>query len=74
MEENEYWEAVRSRNRAYDGVFAYAVRSTGIYCRPSCPSRRPQRERVQFFGSPDEAERAGYRALPALPARQADAR
>ena len=41
MEENEYWEAVRSRNRAFDGVFVYAVRSTGIYCRPS-PLRRPR--------------------------------
>ena len=62
MEEIEYWEAVRSRNRAFDGVFVYAVRSTGIYCRPSCPSRRPQREHVQFFGSPAGAEQAGYRA------------
>ena len=62
MEEIEYWEAVRSRNRAFDGVFVYAVRSTGIYCRPSCPSRRPQREQVQFFGSPAGAEQAGYRA------------
>ena len=62
MEEIEYWEAVCSRNRAYDGVFVYAVRSTGIYCRPSCPSRRPRREHVQFFGSPAEAEQAGYRA------------
>ena len=62
MEEIEYWEAVRGRNRAYDGVFVYAVRSTGIYCRPSCPSRRPRRDHVQFFGSPAGAEQAGYRA------------
>ena len=62
MEEIEYWEAVCSRNRAFDGVFVYAVRSTGIYCRPSCPSRRPRREHVQFFGSPAGAEQAGYRA------------
>ena len=62
MEETDYWEAVRNRNRAFDGVFVYAVRSTGIYCRPSCPSRRPRREQVQYFGTPDEAERAGYRA------------
>jgi AraC family transcriptional regulator of adaptative response/methylated-DNA-[protein]-cysteine methyltransferase len=62
MEETEYWEAVRSRNRAFDGIFVYAVRSTGIYCRPSCPSRRPRREHVQFFDSPAEAEQAGYRA------------
>ena len=62
MEEIEYWEAVRSRNRAFDGVFVYAVRSTGIYCRPSCPSRRPRREHVLFFRSPDEAANVGYRA------------
>ena len=62
MEEIEYWEAVCSRDREYDGAFVYAVRSTGIYCRPSCPSRRPRREHVQFFGSPAGAEQAGYRA------------
>jgi AraC family transcriptional regulator, regulatory protein of adaptative response / methylated-DNA-[protein]-cysteine methyltransferase len=62
MEEIEYWEAVCSRNRAFDGVFVYAVRSTGIFCRPSCPSRRPRREQVQFFDSPAGAEQAGYRA------------
>jgi AraC family transcriptional regulator, regulatory protein of adaptative response / methylated-DNA-[protein]-cysteine methyltransferase len=62
MEEIEYWEAVCSRNRAFDGVFVYAVRSTGIFCRPSCPSRRPRREHVQFFDSSAEAERAGFRA------------
>ena len=62
MEEIEYWEAVRSRDRAYDGVFVYAVRSTGIYCRPSCPSRRPRREHVRYFEAPDQAERAGFRA------------
>ena len=39
MEENKYWEAICRRNQEYDGVFVYAVRSTGIYCRPSCPSR-----------------------------------
>src|SRR5438105_5069032 len=40
----------------------YAVSSTGVYCRPSCPSRRPRRENVEFFGGPAEAEQAGYRA------------
>ena len=74
MEEIEYWEAVRSRNRAYDGVFVYAVRSTGIYCRPSCPSRRPRREHVQFFGSPDRGRAGRLSRVPALPAGQADAR
>ncbi len=45
-----------------DGQFVYAVRSTGIYCRPTCPSRRPRPEQVEFFDTPTEAERAGYRS------------
>jgi len=56
------WNAVVSRDAAYDGRFVYAVVTTGVYCRPSCPSRRPRRENVQFFGAPAAAERAGFRA------------
>jgi AraC family transcriptional regulator, regulatory protein of adaptative response / methylated-DNA-[protein]-cysteine methyltransferase len=56
------WEAVTRRDPALDGSFVYAVTSTRVYCRPSCPSRRPLRERVRFFASPDAAEAAGYRA------------
>src|SRR5438046_1545762 len=56
------WEAVMSRDPNQDGRFVFAVSSTGVYCRPSCPSRRPRRENVTFFRKPDEAERAGYRA------------
>ncbi len=55
------WQAVQARDRTADGRFVYAVRSTGIYCRPSCPSRRPQRSRVEFFDLPALAERAGFR-------------
>nr|MBA3469402.1 helix-turn-helix domain-containing protein [Herpetosiphonaceae bacterium] len=62
MNEQTYWQAVLEHNREYDGAFVYAVRSTGIYCRPSCPSRRPGREQVQFFGQPTSAEAAGFRA------------
>ena len=51
-----------ARDPRQDGHFVFAVRTTGIYCRPSCPSRRPRRESVEFFGDPNEAERAGYRA------------
>jgi len=64
-----YWKAVSSRDARYDGAFVYAVRSTGIYCRPSCPSRRPRRERVVFFGAPEAAEREGFR-----PCRRCDPR
>ena len=56
------WDAVTRHDRSADGTFVYAVRSTGIYCRPSCASRRPRRERVVFFETPAEAARAGYRA------------
>src|SRR5215467_12356496 len=59
---NGLWKAVSARNANADGQFVYAVSSTGIYCRPSCASRRPRRERVVFFETPDEAVRAGYRA------------
>ncbi|MHB8732311.1 MAG: bifunctional DNA-binding transcriptional regulator/O6-methylguanine-DNA methyltransferase Ada [bacterium] len=55
------WRAVLTRDTAADGAFVFAVRSTGIYCRPSCPARRPRRDRVRFFRQPVEAARAGYR-------------
>lgn len=56
------WRIVQARDRRYDGAFVYAVRSTGIYCRPSCPSRRPRRAMVEFFPIPEAAEAAGFRA------------
>jgi AraC family transcriptional regulator of adaptative response/methylated-DNA-[protein]-cysteine methyltransferase len=55
------WRAVEARDRGEDGKFVYAVRSTGIYCRPSCPSRRPRREQVVFFPLPQAAEQQGFR-------------
>ena len=55
------WRIVLGRDRRYDGAFVYAVRSTGIYCRPSCPSRRPRRAQVVFLPNADAATRAGYR-------------
>lgn len=55
------WQAVLTRDASQDGAFVYAVQSTGIYCRPTCPSRRPRRERVQFFDTAAEAEAAGFR-------------
>jgi AraC family transcriptional regulator of adaptative response/methylated-DNA-[protein]-cysteine methyltransferase len=56
------WQQVMARDARQDGRFVFAVRTTGIYCRPSCPSRRPRRDSVEFFPSPNQAERAGYRA------------
>ena len=55
------WRSVLERDRQSDGRFVYAVRSTGIYCRPSCPSRRPRREHASFFPSCDAAQSQGYR-------------
>jgi AraC family transcriptional regulator of adaptative response/methylated-DNA-[protein]-cysteine methyltransferase len=60
--EANFWEALESRDRQMDGVFYYAVVSTGVYCRPSCPARHPRRENVIFFQRRDAAERAGFRA------------
>src|SRR5712664_4227502 len=54
--------AVASRDARLDNAFVYAVRSTGIYCRPSCPSRRPRPKQIEFFAIPEAAERAGFRA------------
>lgn len=60
--DNVAWRAVAERDASADGRVFYAVTSTGVYCRPSCPSRRPRRENVRFFSAPADAERAGFRA------------
>src|SRR5437899_2815369 len=60
--EIRWWQAVEDRDAGYDGMFVFAVSSTGIYCRPSCPARRPRRQNVTFYRQPEEAEKAGYRA------------
>jgi len=56
------WNAVVARDPAHDGEFVFAVATTGVYCRPSCPARRPRRENVTFFSRPEQAEKAGFRA------------
>src|SRR5712671_8161729 len=60
--DQDRWKAVLARDTSADGIFVYAVSSTGIYCKPSCASRRPHRDRVVFFDTPADASRAGYRA------------
>jgi len=57
-----YWQATLARDSNADGTFVLAVRSTHIYCRPSCPARRPLRRNVVFFHTREEAEKQGYRA------------
>lgn len=74
------WEALRKRDASAEGTFIYAVLTTGVYCRPTCPARRPHFENVRFFSSNADAEKAGYRACkrckpnqPDLATRNADA-
>ena len=55
------WQAVLERDRTADGSFVYTVQTTQIYCRPTCPSKRPKRENARFFDSAQEAEYAGFR-------------
>jgi AraC family transcriptional regulator of adaptative response/methylated-DNA-[protein]-cysteine methyltransferase len=68
------WEAVANNDERADGTFYYSVRSTGVYCRPSCRSRLPRRENVRFHTTPGEAEKAGFRACkrcrPTAPAAE----
>ena len=74
------WAAVERRDPAFDGRFVYSVRTTGVYCRPSCPSRAARRANVAFHADPDAAEAAGFRPclrcaphLPPLAERQREA-
>jgi len=62
MDEDAAWLAFERRDRRFDGKVVAAVLTTGIYCRPSCPARRPRRENVRFFGSGGEAVAAGFRS------------
>lgn len=55
------WSALLARDPAADGRFVYSVRTTGVYCRPVCPARRPRPENVDFHASALDAERAGFR-------------
>jgi AraC family transcriptional regulator of adaptative response/methylated-DNA-[protein]-cysteine methyltransferase len=64
------WAAVLARDASSDGRFVYAVATTGVYCRPSCRSRRPLERNVRFFALPDQAEAAGFRACRRCRPRQ----
>src|SRR5829696_1451773 len=61
IDDQQAWQAFERRDRGWDGRVIGAVRTTGIYCKPSCPAKRPKREHVQFFASGEEALAAGYR-------------
>ncbi len=64
ISDDRRWEAIDRRESAYDGVFVYAIDKTGLYCRPSCQSPRPDRSEVTFFTFPAVAEAAGYQPCP----------
>ena len=59
--QEEMWRAVYESDTSYDGIFFYAVRSTGIYCRPSCKSKIPRRENICYFDTAEQAKEAGFR-------------
>ena len=61
LDDEACWQAMSERDASYDGAFVSAISSTGIYCRPSCPARKPLRKHVSFFPDPASAESAGYR-------------
>jgi AraC family transcriptional regulator of adaptative response/methylated-DNA-[protein]-cysteine methyltransferase len=73
MNDDQRWQLVLHRDSRADGQFVTAVRSTGIYCRPSCPAKHPLRKNVTFYRSPVEAERAGFRACRRCRPNEADA-
>ncbi len=62
LDHRQLWAAVLARDASFDGRFVYAVRSTGVYCKPTCPSRRPRPSQALFFDGPEEARSAGFRA------------
>jgi len=56
------WQSLVRKDERADGLFWYSVKTTGVYCRPSCPARLPKRENVAFHDSTQNAEKAGFRA------------
>lgn len=61
VEQDPRWQAVVARDKTADGQFYYSVKTTGVYCRPSCGARRPKPENVQFHETPEQAEQVGFR-------------
>lgn len=74
METEVLWRAVEARDARFDGAFVFGVKTTGIFCRPSCSARKPKRENVLFFNETAEAEACGYRScLRCRPTNAAEA-
>ncbi len=72
MNEDIFWQAVTTNDARFDGAFFLGVRTTGIYCKPSCRARTPKRENVVFFATWADAERSGLRACLRCKPREAD--
>lgn len=62
MDNDIYWQAVKNNDARFDGAFYFGVKTTGIYCRPSCRSKLPKRENVEFYSTAEMAEQSGLRA------------
>src|SRR5689334_10599269 len=58
---NTCWRALLARDRSFNGRFYFSVRTTGVYCLPSCGARQPRRENVEFHATPEAAQKAGFR-------------
>src|SRR5580693_4570370 len=61
LDSEQCWQAVQDRDGTHDGRFFFGVLTTGVFCRPSCPSRTPLRKNVRFYRIPEDAEREGLR-------------
>jgi AraC family transcriptional regulator of adaptative response/methylated-DNA-[protein]-cysteine methyltransferase len=72
LTDDQCWQAVCARDASHDGHFVFAVRTTGIFCRPSCRSRRPLRENVGFYPDADTAQAAGFRPCKRCQPERAD--
>ena len=70
--QQQRWEALVARDKHADGAYVYGVVTTGIYCRPACSSKLPNRENVRFFDTPQDAERAGFRPCKRCDPRSPD--
>jgi AraC family transcriptional regulator of adaptative response/methylated-DNA-[protein]-cysteine methyltransferase len=71
---DKFWTAIETRDAGFDGLFYYGVRTTGVFCRPACASRRPARANVSFFALPEAARAAGFRACLRCRPDEADPR
>jgi len=73
METDVFWRAVQERDARFDGAFVFGVKTTGVFCRPSCSARKAKRENVEFFDAVERAEKQGFRACMRCKPKSANA-